>query len=392
MYVRTSEALGPVPTSYLYDSSINGVGQISGTPVLLTHYHVRTGLLSDPNASVMTAAQMKPGFVDDRRRQELQRELMQLVQDKHRAAVSPKARFRIALVDLTEAKRHTPIFAGFSAYNQSNPGGGATLEGRSFTKILALYAVYQLRFDLNTFATHNGITKSSALQAFIAKEWKKAGLQSQPKLTELFKFVENAGSPVKALISIKSYPRSRRTTPAIQEDWEARALIEPLGFEYIGSVALQSGLFDEKYGGLWLNAAYGKPALTWRSSPFPTLPRHSATAYAAATFFTLLAQGRLVDQASSNEIADVLKYQCSDYGLLDGVKQLPGAPAASPNKCGRLRPFYHEAIYMIRQPPGGKRLEYVAAVLSDVLGEKPPRLDFMELGKDLDSIIAKQNP
>jgi hypothetical protein len=264
------------------------------------------------------------------------------------------------------------------------------LEGRSFTKILALYAVYQLRFDLNTFAKRNGITKSSALQASIAKEWKKAGLQSQPNLTGLLQFVEKAGSPVETKL---------KKEPAIHEDWQARALIEPLGFEYIGSVALQSGLFDEKQGGLWLNAAYldtpKKPKLTWTSSPFPTLPRHSATALSAATFFTLLAQGRLVDQASSNAIAKVLEYPCSEHGLLDGVKQLPGAPAKSSNKCGHLVPYYHdyhEAIHVIRQPPRGKRLECVAAVLSDVLGEEPPVLDFMELGKDLDGIIAKQNP
>jgi hypothetical protein len=48
---------------------------------------------------------------------------------------------------------------------------------------------------------------------------------------------------------------------------------------------------------------------------------------------------------------------------------------------------------MIRQPPtGGKRLEYVAAVLSDVIGKISPLPSFMELGKDLDSIVAKLNP
>ena len=104
-------------------------------------------------------------------------------------------------------------------------------------------------------------------------------------------------------------------------------------------MALQSGLCDEKQGGLWLNAAYAKTAITWRSSPFPTLPRPSATALSAATFFTLLAQGRLVDQASSNEIAKVLKRRNAQRGLLDGVKQLPGAPAASSSKCGILPPF-----------------------------------------------------
>jgi hypothetical protein len=383
MYVRTHEALGRVPTSYLYESSIHGVGEIVRKPILLTHYHVRRvrhprgGWWTVADASVMTATQMKPDFVEvtDPRRVNLQKELAQLVQNKYRAAVSPKVQLRVALVDLTNAKEYTPVFAGSSAF-----GPGNTVEGASLVKILALYAVYQLRFDLNTFATRNGITKGSALQASIAKEWKKAGLQSQPKLAGLFQFVEKAGSSVVARL---------RRTPAIHENWDARALIVALGFEYIGSVALQSGLFDEKQGGLWLNAAYERPAFTWGSSPFPTLPRHSATALAAATFFTLLAQRRLVDQASSDEIAKVLQSpQCMANGLLDGVKQLPGAPSASSNKCGILPPLYHEAIHVIRQPAGGKRLEYVAAVLS----AEPPVLDFTELGKDLDSIIAKQNP
>lgn len=387
MYIRTGGGLGRLSTSYLYDSSIKGVGEPSSKPVLLTHYHVRKyldpasrALLSDPNASVMTAAQMKPGFVDDPRRVSLQRELTTLIQGKYLAAVSPKVQLRIALVDLTEAKHHTPIFAGFWAWNRSDPGEGATMEGDSLPKILALYAVYQLRFDLNIFAKLNGITKGGALRVAIAKEWKKAGLQSQPKLTELLQFIEKTGSPVEARL---------RRTPAIHGNWDARALIVALGFEYIGSVTLQSGLFDEKHGGLWLRAAYEKPALTWWGSPFLTLPRHSATAYAAATFFTLLAQGRLVNQASSNEIASVLKsLQCMDNGLLDGAKQLPGAPPASPNKCGLVHPRYHDAVHVIRHPTAGKRLEYVAAVLS----EEPPKLDFTALGKDLDNIIEKQNP
>jgi hypothetical protein len=96
-----------------------------------------------------------------------------------------------------------------------------------------------------------------------------------------------------------------------------------------------------------------------------------------------------VNQASSNEIAKVLKsVKCMNRGLLDGVKQLPGAPAVSSNKCGDFPPRLHEAIHVIRQPAGGKRLEYVAAVLS----ENPPELDFIELGKDLDGIIARLNP
>jgi hypothetical protein len=353
--------------------------------VLLTHFHVRktlhpgSGLLSDPSATVMTAAQMKPGYVDDAQRVRLQTEVKSLIDRNYAAAVSPRVNLRIALVDLTGPKYHTPIFAGYWAWNPSDPGGRATMEGGSLTKILALYAVYQLRFDLNTFAKLNGITKGGALQGSIAKEWKKAGLKSPPNLTALFQFVEKTSSPVEAKL---------RRTPAIHGNSDARSLIANLGFEYIGSVALQSGLFDEKNGGLWLNGAYDKPALTWTSSPFPKLPRHSVTAFAAASFFTLLAQGRLVNQASSNEIANVLKSKkCMKNGLLDGVKDLPGAPAQSPNKCGILPPLYHDAIHMIRQPTPGKQLGYVAVVLS----EEPPVLDFTILGKELDSIIARLN-
>jgi hypothetical protein len=65
--------------------------------------------------------------------------------------------------------------------------------------------------------------------------------------------VETTGSPVEAKLL---------QDPKIYGNWGARALIIALGFEYIGSVALQSGLFDEKQGGLWLRAAYEKPALT----------------------------------------------------------------------------------------------------------------------------------
>lgn len=387
MYVRTRDTLGQLPRSYLYDSWINGFGDVLRKPVLLTHYHIRktntsAGLLSDSNASVMTAAQMRPGYVAvaDPKRQALQKELIKLVESNYLASVSPKVNLRIALVDLTEAKHHTPIFAGYNAFNASDPRGAATVDGASLPKILALYALYQLRFDLNTFAKREGITKRSALEVTIAKEWKKAGLQSQPNLSGLFRFVEKAGSPVETAL---------QRNPAIHGNWDARVLILALGFEYIGSVALQSGLFDEMQGGLWLNGAYEKPAITWSESPFPTIPRHSATAAAAATYFTLLAQGRLVDQLTSNEIGRVLKHKCAGNGLVDSVETLPGvAKGQSPNKCGDLPPYFHDALHVVRQVPGGKRLEYAVAVLN----EKPPKISFMQLGKELDSIIAGQNP
>jgi hypothetical protein len=355
------------------------------TPVRLRHFHIRKfpdpaaggALMPDPSASAMTPAQMKPGYVlpNHPRRQALQRALTRLLQTKYSSALSPAANLRVALVDLTAAKQHTPTFAGFGAW-----GSGSAFEGGSLTKILALYAVYQLRFDLDTFAAQKGITKGSVLTSSITTEWKKAGLRSAPKLTALFTFTEAPASPVRATL---------RKTHDIHHNNVARELIVQLGFEYIGSVALQSGLFDEVQGGLWLNAAYNRPAITWTSSPFPALQRHNATALATATFFTLLAQGRLVNQATSKEIGNVLAIRvCMTGGLLEGIRRLGGVQAPSPNKCGILPPLYHEGIHVIRQIPAGKRLEYVVAVLS----KEPPPIDFNVLGQDLDALIVAANP
>lgn len=363
-------------------------------PLRLKHFHIRKfpdpglggALMPDPSASVMTPVQMKPGYVlpNHPRRRALQGALTTLLQTKYSSALSPAVNLRVALVDLTEGKHHTPTFAGFWAW-----GSGSALEGGSLPKILALYAVYQLRFDLDTFASQNGITKGSVLRSSIATEWRKEGLRSAPNLTALFTFAEAPGSPVTARL---------RKSHDVHHNSVARELIVQLGFEYIGSVALQSGLFDEAQGGLWLNAAYNTPAITWTSSPFPGLQRHNATALATATFFTLLAQGRLVNQATSREIGNTLARKmvgttvttrvCMTGGLLEGIQLLGGVQAPSPNKCGILPPFYHEGIHVIRQVPAGKRLEYVVAVLS----KEPPPIDFNILGQDLDALIVAANP
>lgn len=353
-------------------------------PVKVTHFHVRKfldpsarALLSDPAPGPMDPARMKPGYVAvaGPARQSLQTALTKLVQDKYAAAIAPSLHFRLALVDLTEAKHHAPVFAGFSAFN-----GIAGVEGGSLVKILALYALFQLRFDLNTFARLQNIASAATLQTEISKQWATEGFTAVPALNSIFRFVVKAGSPVVADITIDT---------KIHHNHVARAMILALGFEYIGSVALQSGLFDETQGGLWLNAAYSKPKVTWTTSPFPKLERHHVTALSAATFFTLLAQGRLADQPTSNEIAAVLtRVKCMDAGLLDGINTLPGIAQPSANKCGILTRVFHEAIHVQRQVPSGRKLEYVVALLT----QEPPVLDFPTLGIQLDGLIAAANP
>ena len=237
-----------------------GRGETPPKPIRLSHFHVRkylssAGLLSDTSPGVMTPARMSPGYVDDARRARLQRELEALLRGSYAHALSPKVQLRVGLADLTEAKFHKPIFAGFASYGRPPAG---QMEGASLVKILALYALYQLRFDLNHFAREQGITSGAALRTAIVKEWTKAGLTKAPAFTKLFQFVP--GDPVQVKLL---------ETPAIHENRTARVLIVRLGFEYIGSVALQSGLFDEASGGLWLNAAYEDPAVRLDGHPVP---------------------------------------------------------------------------------------------------------------------------
>ena len=354
-------------------------------PVRVRHYHIR--MVPDPTrpgllvatigASVMTPAAMRPGYVlpADSRRRALQAALATLLQTKYASAIAPAANLRVALCDMTGAKKSAPVFAGFWAF-----GPGAAFEGGSLVKILALYALYQLRFDLDICAARLHITKSAALLARINADWAKQGMRTPPNLDALFSFIESAGKTVRAQI---------KTVPDIHFNDVARVLIVNLGFEYIGSVALQSGLFDETQGGLWLNAAYNEPAITWTTSPFPKLERHNATALAAATFFALLAQGRLVTPAASFEIGAVLKKRvCMDAGAVEGIQGRGGVQGTPENKCGLLAPFFHEGFRVVRQPSSGRKVEYAAAVLS----REPPTVNFRKLGKNLDKLIVAANP
>src|SRR5688572_16622053 len=367
----------------------------AGPKVRLEHFHVRKyydpgirALMPESSAGVMTPARMYPDYLlpTDPARQALQRAVVSLVTTTYSSALAPNKHLKLAIADLTGVKHHKPVFAGYEAW-----GPGSEMDGASLPKVLALYALYQLRFDLNTFAELNTIEKASDLRSAIKKEWAKKGMKAFPDLLSLFKFVEKAGDAVKVKL---------KTTHDVHHNWVARQLIVSIGFEYIGSVALQSGLFDEAQGGMWLNAAYNKPAVTWDSSPFPNVFRHNLTALATVSFFTMLAQGRLVDQATSFEIRDALAKkvvsgvvstrECMNSGLITGIKQLGGLQHPAANKCGigDGTPLYHEGVHIVRQVSAGKRIAYTMGLLT----KEPPKLDFTKLGKELDALIVAANP
>jgi hypothetical protein len=80
-------------------------------------------------------------------------------------------------------------------------------------------------------------------------------------------------------------------------------VIRDLGFGYIASVLLQTGLFDpNRNGGLWLGRDYWRMA--WQGLP---VNGQSATAGSLAAFLVLLMQDRLVSPAASAMMRRMLK-------------------------------------------------------------------------------------
>lgn len=320
---------------------------------------------------------MNPGFVDtsdnlitDRSGSGLQTCLNRLLTSQfsnylsrdsiQKKSASKKDRLRVGLVDLTGPKLTRPDLAGW--------GSTGAMYGASVPKILALYAAYQLRRDLRNLAIGSGKTlESTAIQ-----KWRGKGLRSGfPNLVWLFDIRNWSGNPH----TLNFTPAARKDFQNIMHNAEAGELIMKVGFPYIASVTWQSGLHHPKRGGLWLTSAYGKG--TWGGNPIASVSSANVTALSAATYFTLLAQGRLVDDASSNEIKAWLANGCftglfpADMGLVS-------------SKCGIWSDYLHDCAFMTR-----RNLRYVVVGLTRTNRSEYPK--YNQLFRELDKLIVANN-
>jgi hypothetical protein len=234
------------------------------------------------------------------------------------------------------------------------------------------------------------ITKKADLLKQAENHWKSTGLAGRPSPGKLFSFVEEAGKPVQV--------KFQRWLDAAQFDINGNCsvtrLMNGLGFDYIGSVALQSDLRHPARGGLWLGTTYecgDTKSTRWRRDLVPLIAScvaggqsgHHITALSAATYYTLLAQGRLVDEPNSRELMTRLRRGCSlsPGGFRNGLRVLGGVTRTA-QKCGLLRKCTHESMFVERD-----RFRYVAVALA-----KGGNVPFDLLIQDLDMIIQKRNP
>ncbi len=275
----------------------------------------------------------------------------------------PRDLVHVALVDLTGAKLTSPEFAGW--------GAPADMYGASVPKILALYAAFQLRSDLRDLAARKSPSDGKQLESAAIAEWNANGLtKALPDLVGLFDI--RKWTPA-ATLDFTAATQSLLAN--IVHNCPAGTLIAQVSLPYIGSVAWQSGLYHPTRSGLWLKASYCNKG-SW-ASPVAAPFVHNATALSAATYFTLLAQGRLVDDASSAGIRNALKNGCV-------TSLFPSLPVVA-SKCGLYGGYVHDCAWI-----QDSSVRYVVAVLSKLATNAHFQL-YTQLCGQLDTLVRQNN-
>jgi hypothetical protein len=323
----------------------------------------------------MTVSDMNPGFIDvsdnlitDTSSNGLQTCLGKLITSQFQNYLSSKSntapskgdRLRVSLVDLTADKIAKPDFAGW--------GSTVAMYGASVPKILAVYAAHQMRMDLRQLATSQSISNGKDLEKAALGNWKIKAYG--PNLVWLFDIRKWSG----AADTLDFSAAGRKALDGIMHNADAANLIAAVGFSYLGSVTWQSGIFHPTRGGLWLTTSYGKGE--WSGNPVRGVSSANVTALSAATYFTLLAQGRLVDDAGSNGIKSTLLGGCV-------TSRFPTQGAVA-TKCGIWSDYLHDCALIDR---GSVR--YVVVGLTRTKAGEGSK--YTQLFEELDKLIIRNN-
>ena len=271
--------------------------------------------------------------------------------------IKQRGKIRLALVDLsTDVKLVFPEVAEVDSTQMT--------QGGSLAKIGFLYAAFQNRFNLN-------------LQARM--DPKSMTADRIRRLKTIYDVTMDAASSVPKFDFNDDF---RKALDGICSNCLASKVSRSLGLRFVNSALWQSGLYDCRWGGIWLGAHYNEWLKThWECAKDPYSYMGNCTAegchtdpiggytialnaLAVATFFTLLAQGRLVDDDSSQKLQDILSLQpdaCGSrfkVGLQDAGRF--GTADRIYSKIGVTNTLSHEGALIDRASIGKK---YVAVVL-----------------------------
>jgi len=256
--------------------------------------------------------------------------------------------------------------------------------GASTAKVAGLYALFQLLYEMTKLAKEKSLTSIPALQREANALWAAKGFSNNaaknrlPKLDILFAFHPFADASVRIFRTVDSpivdyfdmfdpvaaTPKLFFTKRILEILWpkpggssgteaegfsageQAGLLFRHMGYAYVASVMLQSGLFKwdgaSSGEGIWVRCDYNNR--TWKRSENP-LPGFSSiqniTARSVADFFVLLMQKRLVNEKASKEMIKILDvggcFSIFDPDLLDDVIA---------SKCGFVSDIANDAIVL----------------------------------------------
>jgi len=379
---------------------------LEGLRKRLTHLSFFPHWTKGGTAVRMTPAEMDPGYY----KADGTYNLAPSLQPQLTALVgrAPFTDSRVALVDLTK-DRNVPEFAGVRHMEQ--------VFIASVVKIAPLLAGFQLQQDIRAMArrptpTGGGVfdwardvwadtqhdnggasvpftrdielrgklvlvkgkkvdlvdPRAPRLDAVFAAEAKPFAFASTPKTRDELRAAINEFKRIgKPAIDALAFMQRMMVVggglvPA--SNYAMATLVRDLGFPYIASTLIQSGLYDPaRGGGLWLGDDHDR--IIWTRPPAGG-PLNSGTPGSLASYMTLLAQDRLVSPTASQGIRDLLDKDTTAMPTLRSPFE-----DALEAKFGDARVFEKIGIAaggvdecaLIEWPAAAPRLRYVAVSL-----------------------------
>ncbi len=173
----------------------------------------------------------------------------------------------------------------------------------------------------------------------------------------------------------------------------AASCVEDLGFPYIASVLVQSGLWDPvRGGGWWVGGTYG--GRRWMLSPLGGA-WVNGTAGSLAAFMLLMLQRKLVSPTSSDEMKalidkDKIPGKATRSPFEDGLEKQGGTRTRDViafSKLGLLGIYQYDLAYIERDESSSLRLKYVAVGLT-IRGTT----EMNRLAKGIDACVLANQP
>lgn len=274
----------------------------------------------------------------------LQQALMTLINSKP-AYKNAAKNLAISLVDLSGPNKFSPKYAGLNDL--------ANFYGASVNKLTGLLGVYQLLAEANELLKAKPtIADSAGLESELKSLWRNAGIAAKHHPRVAMILTVQPGPPATATLRPEVVARLNAISKGNQNGSTPIVLLK---FPFIGSTMLAHGLFSPaNQSGVWTRRAYGDISFLgkrlsladWptQENPHPKTWVHNINAVSVAQFYTLAAQGRMIDKPTSKAVLGHLTGHGGCTTSAIDVSALSGNGQLS-TKCGIFGGWVHDTVH-----------------------------------------------